>query len=348
MLCYLAIILSVAAITISSYSLTQNVKTVYLNKTVYVNKTIYMNGTANAILPKYNITSSLITPVYYLPNDPPITINQSFGKRLTGINTQLNATELAVINNASDSYFETAGMMYLNRSLANSVIGTAKTVPPVMVNGKPSVVYFGSITCVFCGENRWAMALALSRFGSFSALFKGYSSLGDEDLPTLYWSPAHYNQSSVDLGSFYSSNYINFIAIEDTDPITAGFNLQALPTIQQEINSTGNTAYENSFQLILDLNNFQGTPYTIWGNSQIGGADAIDFGNAPPTNNTLPLTYMTHDQVLQQLSAPNNQFSWTEYAAADLYIAMTCASIGNRAPVCSLPAIIAIEKQNGY
>lgn len=335
-LSYAVIILIAVVVILSVFSISHQPAG---PKTVYVNKTVYISGPM-----PINITSPLIIPPASLPEDPIITANQSLGDRLTGINQPLNATQLSIINNAPLSYYETAGQMLLNNTIVNTVGASAKNVSPILINGKPSVIYFGSITCIFCGENRWAMALALSKFGSFSSLYQGYSSLGDSDVPTLYWSPAHYNQSSVDLGAFYNSSYINFIAIEDTDPITAGFNLQPFTTIQQEVNSTGNPAYEDSFEYIIQLNNFQGTPYTIWGRSQVGGADAIDFGNTPPTNQTVALTRMTHAQVFQQLSQPNDQFAWTEYAAADVYIAMTCGSINNAAPVCSLPAIREIEK----
>ncbi|MEM3876880.1 MAG: hypothetical protein QXP24_04125, partial [Candidatus Micrarchaeaceae archaeon] len=132
-------------------------------------------------------------------------------------------------------------------------------------------------------------------------------------------------------------------------PITGGFNLQPLGKIQQEINATGNLAYIDAIKFILQLNTFQGTPYTIWGSYNVGGADAVDFGNTMPTSGQqLPLTYMTHEQVLSQLANPSNQFAWTEYAAADLYVAMVCGSINNAAPVCSLPAIKQIEAANGY
>jgi len=252
-----------------------------------------------------------------------------------------------VINNASDAYFEEAGELYLNDSLANSVGTSAKTVPAFIVNGKPSVIYLGSITCIFCGENRWAMALALSRFGGFSTLFTGFSSKGDGDIPTLYWSPATYNQSSMDFGSFYTSNYINFIAFEDTDPITGGFDIQPLAQMQEFVNATGNLAYIDAFKYILQINNFGGTPYTIWGARQINGADAIDFGNSS-SEAPLPFANWTHAQVFSLLKTPNSQFAWTEYAAADLYIAMVCGTINNTAPVCSLSAITQIEKANGY
>ncbi len=347
---YISLIISIIAIIASLYSYSFSLshsKTTY----VYINNTNSIKtGTTSTVLSGYNISGSLITPPTSIASDPIITTQQQFGNRLTNINQPLNPSELSIINNASDSYYEIAGEMYLNHTLTNEVGAQSTKVSSFLLNGKPSVIYLGSITCIFCGENRWAMALALSRFGNFSNLFKGYSSLGDSDVPTLYWSPAHYNSSTVDLGSFYNSKYINFIAIEDTNPIRGGFSLQPLQTIQSEINASGNIAYSDAYNYVMQLNNFQGTPYTIWGNYNIGGADAVDFGNQTPTstNPTLQLTYMTHNDVLNQLAAPKGQFAWSEYAAADLYIAMTCASINNTAPICSLPAIKGIEATNGY
>ncbi|MGC8628748.1 MAG: DUF929 family protein [Candidatus Micrarchaeia archaeon] len=302
----------------------------------------------------FDIKSPLITPSTNLSDAPIITQQQPFGKRLTGINQPLNSSELDTINNAPNSYFETAGQMLLNGSIKNEVGARVNKVPLFMVNGKPSVIYFGSITCLFCGENRWAMALALSRFGNFSRLYKGYSSFGDADLPTIYWAPADYNSTSKDdLGNFYSSKYINFLSIDDEDPIIAGFDLNPLQVIEQNINATGNLAYEDAFNYIFNIlgknstTAFQGTPYTIWGAYEVGGADAVDLGNSTPTSNNFTLTYMTHAQVLNQLAQPNDQFAWTEYAAADLYVALICNTINNTAPVCSLPVIKQLE-QMGY
>lgn len=301
----------------------------------------------NATLPFYNITYAPSQPPTSLADAPVVTQQQPFGKRLTNINAQLNISELSVINNASDSYFETAGQMYLNGTLTNEVGTTPQAVNNFVLNGKPTVIYFGSITCIFCGENRWAMALALGRFGSFSSLYYGYSSFGDGDLPTLYWRPDLYNNATINIGNFYNSSSISFISLEDSNPITAGFNLQALPRIYSELNSTGNTAYIDAFNYILAINSFQGTPYTIWGKYVVGGADAVDFGNTTPSSSTLPLANMTHQQVLAQLANPNDQFAWTEYAGADVYIALMCASTNNNAQVCSLPVIPKIESKLG-
>ncbi len=272
------------------------------------------------------------------------------GSTLAGINTPLNSSALAVINNEPNAFFEQAGAAYLNGSLADPIFPSTNKVAGFAYNNKTTVLYLGSITCVFCGENRWAMALALSRFGSFSKLFIGYSSFGDHDLPTIYWTQVDYNGSTDEIGNYYSSNIITFLSIEDTHPITGGFVLNTLPQIESNIAAKGNSTYVKAFNYILNLSNnkttaFQGTPYTIWGRYLFSGADAEVFGNSTPTSSTLPLTYMTHGQVLSQIANPTDQFAKGEYAAADLYVAAICKSINNNAEVCSLPAIVSMESQ---
>jgi uncharacterized protein DUF929 len=309
------------------------------------------------------VTGQLITPPLSLADAPPILTQQPFGQRLTGINVPLNSTQLAVINDEPNSYFDTAARMWLNGSLTSLVGQQIATAPLLTVNGKPAVVYLGAISCVFCGENRWAMALALSRFGVFQDLFFGYSALGDQDVPTIYWAPAHYNATSaVDFGNFYQGTYVTFLSIEYSSPITAGFQMQALPYFQQQATATNNTVYKDATGLIVGLNNFKGTPYTIWGRYSVLGADATNFGGAVSATSTsttssssasststaalLPLALMTHDQVLASFANPSTQFAWIEYAAADYYVALICSSLGvmsssstTAPPVCSEPNI---------
>ena len=101
--------------------------------------------------------------------------------------------------------------------------------------------------------------------------------------------------------------------------------------------------YKDAFSYLIELNAFQGTPFTGLGAYSLTGADAIAFGNSPPSGSKLPLTNMTQEQLLAQLANPSSQLAWTEYAGADYYTAMICKTIGNTAPVCSLAAIKAIE-----
>ena len=298
----------------------------------------------------YNVLSSRTIPSNSIANSTGTT-NSSLGHTLAGIDQPLNASELAVINSEPNSYFENAGEAYLNGSITNPLFPDANKVAPFISSNRISVVYLGSITCIFCGENRWAMALALSRFGSFSNLFTGYSSLGDSDVPTLYWTQVNYNNSGTAIGNYYSSNIVSFISIEDLNPITGGFKLNSFPQqMLDNIDAYKNQTYINAFDYIVNLSankttTFQGTPYTIWGNYQYAGADAEDFGNTTPTGDSVQLTYETHAQVFSQLANPTDQFALTEYAAADIYVASLCKSMNNTASVCSLPAIITIESQ---
>jgi hypothetical protein len=287
---------------------------------------------------------------------------QPAGQRLTGIDAPLSSAELSAINSAPNSYFEVAGKMLLNLSLSgesmqnNTYTGTVSVhnmnkYPPLIVGGKPSVVYIGAISCLYCAENRWAMALALSRFGNFTALYKGYSSFGDYDVPTLYWNVDNYTSNgSVEYGNRYSSSYINFFSAEYVSPISKGFSFVSSENpIGYFVKNAPNQSYKQAMEFMNGTGLFAGTPFTFWGTAINGGADAVVFGT--PTSNQSeklpPLSYMTHQQIINQFRDFNTTFAVEEYAAADVYVAETCPAIGNTAPVCSLPAITALESAMG-
>jgi hypothetical protein len=95
-----------------------------------------------------------------------------------------------------------------------TAVGTASAVPlkatsghpPVLtLHGKPEVLYMGGEYCPFCAAERWALAAALSRFGTFSGLHFIHSSPTDyaPNTPTLSF-----------LGSHYSSRYVSFVPVE--------------------------------------------------------------------------------------------------------------------------------------
>lgn len=320
------------------------------------------SSSSAVVLEPIFVTGPLITPPVSLSDAPPILTQEPFGQRLTDINVPLNSSQLAVINGGPDSYFDTAARMYLNGSLTSLVGAQVAIAPLLTVNGKPAVFYLGAISCIYCAENRWAMALALSRFGVFEDLFFGYSSWGDQDVPTIYWAPAHYNATSAaDFGNFFDGKYVTFLSIDYASPITARFQMQTLPYFQQQATAINNTVYERATNLLVSLNNFAGTPYTIWGRYSVPGADAKDFGDVTSTSAAssststsstavlLPISTMTHAQVLASLANPTTPFAWTEYAAADYYVALICSSLGilskssvTAPPICSEPDISAI------
>ena len=93
-------------------------------------------------------------------------------------------------------------------------------------DGKPLITYIGAEYCPFCAAERWSLAVALSRFGTFENLSGTHSSDSDEfpDTQTLSF-----------YGSTYSSPYVDFEAVEEATNQPDGNSYQALqsPTAAQ-------------------------------------------------------------------------------------------------------------------
>jgi Domain of unknown function (DUF929) len=77
--------------------------------------------------------------------------------------------------------------------------------PLLTSGGKPEVLYMGGEFCPYCAADRWALAAALSRFGTFTGLTLIHSSPTDvyPSTPTL----SFYKSS-------YSSKYVSFTPVE--------------------------------------------------------------------------------------------------------------------------------------
>jgi uncharacterized protein DUF929 len=72
-------------------------------------------------------------------------------------------------------------------------------------DGKPEVLYVGAEFCPYCAAERWAIIVALSRFGTFSGLRTARSAALDAypNTPTFSFRSAT-----------YSSSYLDFVAVE--------------------------------------------------------------------------------------------------------------------------------------
>jgi len=80
-----------------------------------------------------------------------------------------------------------------------------KGQPALTSDGKPEVVYMGAEYCPFCAAERWAMVVALSRFGTFSGLHLIRSSNND----------IYTNTSTLSFyKSTYTSKYLVFNPVE--------------------------------------------------------------------------------------------------------------------------------------
>jgi hypothetical protein len=85
---------------------------------------------------------------------------------------------------------------------------TAISGPVLMLNNKPEVLYMGAEYCPYCGAERWAMIVALDKFGNFTGIQYMQSSSTDvyPNTPTFSFVKAN-----------YTSPYISFVSVEQLD-----------------------------------------------------------------------------------------------------------------------------------
>jgi hypothetical protein len=204
----------------------------------------------------------------------------------------------------------------LNRVGAGNVLTPPTAVsghPPLTANGKPELLYIGAEFCPFCAVERWSLAEALSKFGTFSNLGEVHSAVDDG------------NYASLDFyKSSYSSKYLTFTPVENEDR-----NSKPLQSVTSE---------QKSLWTKLSAPSQPGFPF-------------IDFGNKYLIARTAPLDPSvlgsnTQAQIAAQLNDPTSKIAQTVSGGANDDIAAICAMTGNQpANVCSSPVIKGIQSR---
>jgi len=100
--------------------------------------------------------------------------------------------------------------------------------PKLTADNKPDLLYIGAEFCPVCATERWAMYVALSKFGTFSPEpGRIHSAVGDGDIPTLTFYKTN-----------YTSPYLTFTPVETTTNQISGdsyVTLQTPTAAQQKI-----------------------------------------------------------------------------------------------------------------
>ncbi len=184
--------------------------------------------------------------------------------------------------------------------------------PALTSGGKPEILYVGAEYCPYCAAERWAMAVALSRFGAFANLHLIRSSNSDiyPNTPTLTF----YKSS-------YTSNYVQFTPVE-------WFGLKNNGVVLQQ-----RTAAEAALMAKYDA-----PPYV---SSQAAGTyPFVDIGNQYLISGAqyLPSTLanLTWAQVAADIRDPNSAVAHGVDGTANAITAAICKITKNApAAVCS-------------
>lgn len=203
-----------------------------------------------------------------------------------------------------------------------SPLSATQGKPAILTSGgKPQFLYMGALYCPYCGAERWAMVVALSRFGTFSNLGLTHSSSSDvyPNTPTL----SFYKSS-------YTSKYIDFTPVEMYSATKVG---QGYPTLEKP----------TSDQATL-MSKYDAPPYV---QAQYAGSyPFLDIGNQFVLSGSqyLPtgLAHLSWTQVAADIRNPNSAVAQQVDGAANSITAAIC-KITNNAPaaVCNSAGAVA-------
>ena len=205
------------------------------------------------------------------------------------------ASVVSDISSVSTTTFDTIGEGSAN------VLPAAISAPALTANQKPEIYYEGAEYCPYCATERWAMAVALARFGSFSNLKITKSSSSD----------VYPNTNTLSFyGSTYSSKYITFTPVElyTNIPDGGGYTTLQTPTAAEQNLAT---KYDTS-----------------------GGIPFVDFGGKYTVNgasyNPQTLSGYSWAQIANSLANPNATIAKGVDGGANTLTAATCKLTNNQ------------------
>jgi len=193
-------------------------------------------------------------------------------------------------------------------------------------NGKPEVLYMGAEYCPYCAAERWAMIVALSRFGTFSGLATVHSAAAngagqaEPDPNTPTWTFVH---------AKYTSKYLTFTPVElqtnIPDRSTGSYTNLETPTSAQE-------ALINKYD------------------SSSGGAiPFVDFGNkyliAGASYNAGVLAGLSWATIAADLSNPSSPVAQAVDGTANYITAALCQLTGNQPASACTATVKSLESQ---
>jgi Domain of unknown function (DUF929) len=212
----------------------------------------------------------------------------------------------------------------LNQVGAGQVSAPPTTISgtPLTSGGKPEMLYMGAEYCPFCAAERWAMVVALSRFGTFSGLAAIRSAAKDgagrpepfPDTPTWTFANAH-----------FTSTYLAFTPVElytnVPDPSTGGYTVLHTPTAAQQALMT---KYDASGSI----------PFVDYGNRYLSVGASYDQS---------VLTGLNWGQIAADLHNPASPVAKGVLGTANYMTAAICRLTGDRPASACTPVVKSLQ-----
>lgn len=197
--------------------------------------------------------------------------------------------------------------------------------PAYTTGGKPVVLYVGAEFCPFCAVERWALAIAMAKFGAFTNVDQGVSSSSSDVYPNL--------KSWSFQGATYSSSTFAFQPVE-------AYSSTPKPTGRYTPLDSLTPKQKSAFQA-----------YDHTGPTS-GDIPFIDIGNryvfVGAQTSPAPLEGLSLDQIGNDLSTPGSPVAQALDGAANGLLVALCAVAGSgSAPICRAPFIAQAQAAMG-
>jgi hypothetical protein len=198
------------------------------------------------------------------------------------------------------------------------------TGAPLTAGGKPEVLFVSAEYCPFCAAERWALVVALSRFGAFHGLRTIHSSATDRPASIPTW---------TFYGSSYTSDYLAFTPVEETTNTANASG--SYPTLQVP------TPAQQAIVAKYDPGSSPGTG---------GPIPFVDFGSKHIQIGDLPMlgpANLTGDwaTIAADLKNPSSGNAKAVLSAANFTTAAICQLTGNLPTTACTPSVRALEAQ---
>jgi hypothetical protein len=195
----------------------------------------------------------------------------------------------------------------------DSLPHATKDVPALTADGKPRLLYVGAEYCPYCAAERWAVVVAMDRFGTFSGLGQTTSAHGDvhPDTATLSFH-----------GSSYHSKYLSFTGYEVQSNQVQGTTYAPLDKLS------------DADQKLFDI--YDGSPYL----DSKGNIPFMDLGGAYLSQGASYspglLAGLSHAQVAAAIADPSTDVSRAVLGMANTITAIMCRQTNDEpSPVCT-------------
>jgi hypothetical protein len=268
------------------------------------------------------VVTFVVVKVESKPGTAPLASNGPTGTALASL--------VRAVTTIPSSTLDRVGAGQISRASIGAVnaLGTDYLAPvsgqPLTSGGKPEVLYMGAEYCPYCAAERWAMIVALSRFGTFSGLSTIHSSTTDtpSDIPswTFY-------------GSTYTSKYLTFVPVEETKNYrignSASLNVGYVPLQNPAVAEQDLLAKYDTSEYI---------PFLDIGNKY------VEVGNLPPYGPQL-LQGLSWTKIASAMRDPASTIAQCVDASANYVTAAILKATGNQPAALCTPAIRRLETQ---